>query len=236
MEVKFEDKLKEIEINIFKGIHDFGRERVNISQYISTKITVCDSIQTSHALSLKMNDVVKVGYLTISHIDCAQPDSNYIACKDMDAAFNIDVCQEFALDISNHTSIQIGDQAVAFGLGSEGKEWMSWVGHLSGKHNELKGMNWNSKEVPHVDGEFMFSAHGQHGGMSGGVVLNGCGYVGSAHSVRTAEKFLTTWAVVLPSEYIRKCMMVHFGELLTTTHCHRTKILQAPSLTHCIHA
>jgi len=114
----------------------------------------------------------------------------------------------YALNITQSRSVQIGDEVVCYGYGSISN---SWTGNLAGIYN-----NTNIVQYPPWTGdgticpnELIFQG-AQHGGLSGSGILNGCCYVGTAHILFTKE---IQYCLVIPADEIRKCINANVHKL-----------------------
>jgi hypothetical protein len=142
-----------------------------------------------------------------------------------------------AIDILQYTQAKLGDEVVSFGYGHTAKAWSGSVSQEQTKADEKDNViiPWTSNADDKIaSGEILVQAS-QHDGMSGGAVSNGCGYVGMAHLVNTANG-LTNFAHVIPADVVTKFALKHFNLLMECPGVKAESLLLLPFMNCAIQA
>jgi ElaB/YqjD/DUF883 family membrane-anchored ribosome-binding protein len=234
-------KIESLDSNVMEGfqeLHDFGSRRAALLENISSDIVICNSSFTGHAVFLK-------GFFTVvaaKHFTpCENSETEWIKCENVDVAISRR-CPEtaIALDIDDSYELRLGDEVIGLGFASGAMQL--WRGHLSRVVKEASGVV--------SAGEYFIEGSFQEFGMSGGALLNGCGYQGESHAVKSvavslypgngnatslnvSHPFISnpSAAYAIPARLIKECISKHSGSLPTS--CSKVTVASAPVLRSC---
>jgi len=218
------------EINVdFKDLHNFGRDRYLALALISKAFTTCNQISTSHAVNFNG----RVTEIVVNHHDCRKnlggPPKDVIICENLDLGLKTECpVSHYILNISKVQPLVLGDEVVCYG-----HEKILWKGHLSSENSvPINGKPWEG-DIIIKSNEYAF--HGeQHVGMSGGAVLNGCGYVGMAHAVGSEKiKDVGKFTFVIPATEIQQCITKNSKLLKNISQCPGRTVIESPMLRSC---
>jgi len=201
--------------NGMQSFHDFGRKRVEVMESATGQVTLqsfgCEGVATIHSFYLDGH----VGQFLPTHFYCANAtlsqrrllDQHIVAHPNYDLGLVVGQCPDktmkFALDLSNYTDAQLGDNVVSFGHGATAKAWTGSVSDVQKRESSsssppLSCTPWtNSTDSKIAHGEIVVQSF-QHRGMSGGAVCNGCGYLGMSHTVMKDN--LANFAHIIPAD------------------------------------
>lgn len=200
--------------NGFVGIHNFGRDRVIVSQKVTSELKLekalgCFGSLTRHAFIF----MGYVGELMTPHGDCwnstneqLQERDHYIVTHPTKDFGIIRQCPSVGvvLDISVSTVPKLGDRVITYGFGDTASVWEGVVSRIQPLATDpvvthWMGSNW---ERSVTSGEYLIQS-AQHPGQSGAAVSNGCGYIGIVHATKPAQYNFGTFAMVIPAKYIQ---------------------------------
>ena len=128
-----------------------------------------------------------------------------------------------ALNVSAFAVPELGDDLLVYGFGVVGSVWEGVMFRVAKMPNAVNcslnpAQHW-SGETRICAGEFIAQGH-QHEGMSGSAVLNGCGYVGTAHATNTpVGTQRANFAVIIPAMVIFEFIDLHADKLSTLEDC-----------------
>ena len=128
-----------------------------------------------------------------------------------------------ALNVSEYAIPALGDERIVYGHGASASVWTGIVSRVANFENFVNcsitpAQHWSG--VTRIcAGELIAQGH-QHEGMSGAPVLNGCGYVGTAHAaVMPDESKLANFAAITPAAVIFDFIYLHSDKLPTLATC-----------------
>jgi hypothetical protein len=160
-----------------------------------------------------------------SHAFSPTNNGNYILDDMLDLAIDIRCSNtSAALDISSVYEPSLGDEIITFGYGDTA---LVWQGVVSARAKEIcvgPATHWGNGSVRACKDEIIAQGH-QHAGMSGGPVLNGCGYVGMAHAMTNTY---SNFAYIIPAYDVTRLIKKNVGRLPTLADCGQTAL--APPL------
>jgi hypothetical protein len=236
MEMKMEIKemkmeMKEMQMEIQRGfsdLHNFGSSRVKVAAGATEPIhfeypySDCPGVGTRH---LVYNSGFFAQIFT-PHFFCTKPPSHetIIACEQADIGL-LAMCPNGhinAINITEEVSVILGDEVIAYGLGSIAKMWKGYISNVVTEDSCASHRHWNGTSC-NQPGDLMVQGM-QDESMSGGPVINGCGYVGMA--VNVVKNELASFASVAAAANIRKCMTAHQSVLRSDC---RNKIVSIPT-------
>ena len=218
----------------FQDLHSFSRRRVGVLEKSTAPAHFpVDgknvSLGTVHALLIHG----KVATIFTPHINI----STAVAFHDLNhtrlhPAYDfaiLTICPStalisVALNVSEYAIPALGDEIIVYGYGDTASVWTGIISReakVSSFVNcsEIPAQHWSGK-TRICAGELIAQGH-QHGGMSGAPVLNGCGYVGTAHAavVPDNSKF-ANFAAIIPASVIFEFIRLHSDDLPTLADCH----------------
>jgi hypothetical protein len=228
VETKIDDvktELANVKIELTR-LNYFNSHRVEIMQNVSNLFFPCSNLYgTKHTLVYKG----RVATLFTPHYHCVNepafhPTNNgaYILHPILDLAIDLRCNPSTsALDISTVYKPSLGDEIIAYGFGDTAQVWQGLVSSHVRDVCLGPATHWNDTNGVRVcSGEIIAQGH-QHAGMSGAPVLNGCGYVGVAHSVNIAKTNAThaNFAYIIPASDIIDFIEQNLSELPTLAYC-----------------
>ena len=195
----------------FRGVHNLGRDRVEVAIKVTRKLSMknfnCTGSLTRHAF--KFNGYV--GELMTPHTNCDGANASQLndrnnliflhPTKDLGI---ISQCPstEAVLDISVSTIPKLGDNVVAFGFGDTAEVWTGPMSKIIPTKDDVLMNHWTGTGNIITSGEYLVQS-AQHHGMSGAATSNGCGYLGMAHAVNIADMGLGVFASIIPAKDIQ---------------------------------
>jgi len=194
---------------------------VNALERVSRKYGINNEILTLHALVRNG----RVATIITPHIKSSGLNGSVLLHPWYDFGIFTDCVSdlETALNVSEYAIPELGDGLIAYGYGVSASVWkgtMSRVARTPGASNcsQTNASHWTG-ETRLCDGDLIAQGH-QHEGMSGAAVLNGCGYVGTAHAalIRPENK-LANFALIIPAKAILDFIDLRSKDLPTLQKC-----------------
>jgi len=212
------------------SFHAFNRRRVEAIQFVSVKRKFCQNANgnihygTSHSVTYKG----KVATLFTPHASCFDspefhPTNNgtFFLHHTFDLAIDRRCSSSSAaLDISSSVVPFLGDEIITFAFGDNGYVWQGLVSANVVNNCSVAANHWKD-DVQICRGEIIAQGH-QHAGMSGGAVLNGCGYLGMTHAVSRSN---ANFAYIISAAEIIKFIEKHLNELPELADCKQRSIV-----------
>ena len=219
----------------FQDLHSFSQRRVGVLEKSAAplRLTASDktvSMGTMHALLI----LGKVATIFTPHAKMSPNDigknpelTNVLLHPEFDFAI-LPICPpsaliSVALNVSEYAIPALGDELIVYGHGASASVWTGIVSRVANFENFVNcsitpAQHWSG--VTRIcAGELIAQGH-QHEGMSGAPVLNGCGYVGTAHAaVMPDESKLANFAAITPAAVIFDFIYLHSDKLPTLATC-----------------
>ena len=128
-----------------------------------------------------------------------------------------------ALNVSAYAIPELGDELIVYGHGDSASVWTGFVSRVATSPSFVNcsvtpAQHWSG--VTRIcAGELIAQGH-QHEGLSGAPVLNGCGYVGTAHAAVVPDRStLENSAGIIPASFIFDFIDEHIDKLPTLEDC-----------------
>ena len=219
----------------FQDLHSFSHRRVGVLEKSAAplRLTAVDksvSTGTMHAL-LVHGKVATIftphAKMSLADIDENPELTNVLLHPEFDFAI-LPICPpsaliSVALNVSEYAIPALGDELIVYGHGASASVWTGIVSRVA---NFVNFVNCSNTQAQHWSGvtricagELIAQGH-QHEGMSGAPVLNGCGYVGTAHAaLMPDESKLANFAAITPAAVIFDFIYLHSDKLPTLATC-----------------
>ena len=218
----------------FQDLHSFSQRRAGLMEKsVGTLLAEINgkkmAFGTMHAL-LRHGKVATIftphTNLSESGIDPYHEFKNVLLHPGFDFAVLTDCPKDpvtHALDVAAFAIPTLGEKLIMYGEGDSASVWTGIVSRVAKSPKYVNcsvtsANHWSG--VTHVcAGEIIAQGH-QHEGMSGAPVLNGCGYVGTAHAaIGPDASKLANFAAIIPAAVIFDFIDLHLGTLPTLEQC-----------------
>jgi hypothetical protein len=218
-------------ISVFQDLHSYSRRRVSTLKKSvgSAELTVGDKkvqFGTSHALLRKGKvatifsphlNLSAVGIFLIPHV-LPHPRFDFAILTICPSA-----SISSALNVSAYAIPELGDELIVYGHGDSASVWTGIVSREATSPSFVNCSVTPAQQWSGVTricaGELIAQGH-QHEGLSGAPVLNGCGYVGTAHAAVVPDRStLENSAGIIPASFIFDFIDEHIDKLPTLDGC-----------------